>query len=85
MDALRIFTTIEADGELRVANLPLKKGQRVELLVLTEPSPADTAPLTASDLLTSGLIGLWADREDLGESTAFARQLREQAQHRTGE
>lgn len=84
MDALRIFTTIEADGELRVANLPLKKGRRVELLVLTEPAPADTAPLTASDLLSSGLIGLWADREDLEERTTVARQLREQAQHRTG-
>jgi hypothetical protein len=30
----------------------------------------------------SGLIGLWADRADLGASTTFARHLREQAQQR---
>jgi hypothetical protein len=85
MDALRIITTIEADGELRVANLPLKKGQRVELLVLTESSAPERPLLTADDLLASEIIGLWADRADLGESTTFARQLREQAQHRNGE
>ena len=42
-------------------------------------------PLTAADLLQSGLIGLWADRSDLGDSREFARRLREQAQARSQE
>jgi hypothetical protein len=36
--------------------------------------------LTAHDLLQSDLVGLWGDRDDLGESLAFARQLRQQAE-----
>ena len=38
--------------------------------------------LTARDLLQSELVGLWADRQDIGDSLSFARQLRQQAEHR---
>jgi hypothetical protein len=38
---------------------------------------------TARDLRASGLIGLWADREDLGNSLDFARRLRQQATRET--
>jgi len=38
--------------------------------------------LTARDLLQSKLVGLWADRDDIGDSLSFARQLRYQAEHR---
>ncbi len=39
-------------------------------------------PCTARDLLQSELVGLWADRADIGDSLTFARQLREQAERR---
>jgi hypothetical protein len=38
--------------------------------------------LTARDLLQSGLVGIWADREDIEDSLEFARGLRRQAEHR---
>ena len=38
--------------------------------------------LTARALLQSELVGLWADRDDIGDSLAFARRLRQQAEHR---
>jgi predicted DNA-binding antitoxin AbrB/MazE fold protein len=38
--------------------------------------------LSASDLLRSDLVGLWAERTDISESREFARRLREQAQTR---
>lgn len=38
--------------------------------------------LTAADLLNSRLVGFWRDREDIGDSIAFAGQLRQQAEHR---
>jgi hypothetical protein len=38
--------------------------------------------LTARDLLQSEVVGLWADREDINDSLTFARQLRQQAEHR---
>lgn len=38
--------------------------------------------LTAEDLFRSGLVGIWADRSDVGDSRAFSRQLRVEAQTR---
>jgi len=41
-----------------------------------------TRQMTARDLLESGLVGLWADRDDIGDSLEFARNLRYGAGHR---
>jgi hypothetical protein len=38
--------------------------------------------LTARDLLESRIVGLWADRDDIGNSLEYARQLRSKAEHR---
>ena len=55
------------------------------MILLVQPaSRAGRRPLTARGLRRSGLIGLWKDREDIKDSAAYARQLREQAQHRRG-
>jgi hypothetical protein len=49
-----------------------------------EPAPeAGKDSLTAADLLASGLVGLWSDRTDIGDSREFARRLREEAQTRS--
>lgn len=83
MEAIQLRKVVEKDGEIRVTGLPCKKGQRVELILLIEPSTkAKLLPLTAHRLFRSGLIGLWRERKDLGESAVYARQLREQAQKR---
>jgi hypothetical protein len=83
MEAVRLQRIIEKDGELLLTELPCKKGQRVEVIVLAEP-PASPQPsrLTAKRLLESGIVGLWQDREDITDSAAYARQLREEAQRR---
>ncbi len=47
-----------------------------------EGAQAHTKQLTARDLLQSPIVGLWADRDDVSDSSAFARQLRQQAEHR---
>jgi hypothetical protein len=82
VEALRIFPVIEQDGELRVTNLPLKQGQRVELLVLTKPTTVQSASLTAAELRASGLLGIWADRTDIEDSPTFACQLCTRAENR---
>ena len=83
MKAIRLNKVVERDGEIFVTGLPCKKGQYVEMILLIEPS---TMPrhlhLTARKILHSELIGLWKDREDIEDSAAYARQLREQAQRR---
>jgi hypothetical protein len=54
-----------------------------EVLRLLE-SLKGTAPATgtAADLARSDLVGMWADRDDIGDSRAFARRLRQQAETR---
>ncbi len=47
-----------------------------------EADQVEQPALTADRLLASGLIGMWCDRDDLGDSVEYARQLREQAQQR---
>lgn len=39
-------------------------------------------PMTGKDLLNSGIVGMWSKRKDIGDSLAFARKLRTQAQSR---
>jgi hypothetical protein len=83
MEAVRLHRVIEKDGELLITDLPCKKGQHVEVIVLTEAQKMiPPAPLTAKQLLESGLVGLWQDRQDILDSAAYARHLREEAQQR---
>ncbi|MCZ6677553.1 MAG: hypothetical protein O7E52_09905 [Candidatus Poribacteria bacterium] len=77
MEAIRLHKVVEKDGEIVATGLPCKKGQRVELIMLIEPSTTPQQPyLTAHQLLNSELIGLWKDREDIADSGIYARQLR---------
>lgn len=83
MEAIRIHKVVERDGEILVTELPCKKGQYVEMILLIESSAIPRRPhLTADRLLHSGLIGIWKDRKDIEDSVTYARQLREQAQRR---
>ncbi|MCS7040951.1 MAG: hypothetical protein NZP34_15195, partial [Caldilineales bacterium] len=57
----------------------------VEVIVLPKGRETELRPrLTVGQLRRSGLIGLWKDRTDIEDSSAYARQLREQAQQREG-
>jgi hypothetical protein len=73
--------SLEPDKWLEVLDFIgyLKQRQSLEK-VKTRPRK-----MTAADLLQSSLIGLWADRVDISDSSAFARQLRRQAGQRGGE
>ena len=83
MEAIRLQRVIEKDGEIFLTELPYKKGQHVEMILLSDPMATPDRPrLTARQLLQSDLIGLWADRDDIEDSAAYACQLREQAQNR---
>ena len=83
MEAVRVQQVVAKDGEVMVRGMPYKKGQVVEIIVL--PQPMRTTPrshLTVRQLRESRLIGLWKDRYDIRDSSAYARRLREQAQKR---
>ncbi len=83
MEAIRLKKVLEKDGEISVSGLPFKKGQHIELILLAEPSSLSGRPiLTARQLVHSGLIGIWKDREEMDDSTTYARRIREEAQNR---
>ena len=83
MEAVQVHQVIARDGELLITGLPYKRGQAVEVIVFVLPTiPQPRARLTVGQLRKSGLIGMWQDRDDIGDSSAYARQLREQAQTR---
>lgn len=83
MEAMRVQQVVAEDGEVVIKGLPYKKGQAVEIILLLKPTRIAPRPrLTVRRLRQSGLIGLWKDRNDIRDSSAYARQLREQAQKR---
>ena len=82
MAAMRLKKTVEKDGEIVLTGLPVKRGEHVKVTVEAESIQPPRRHMTARDLLDSGLVGMWADREDIGDSLEFARQLREKMQRR---
>jgi hypothetical protein len=47
----------------------------------TQQSP-ESGPMTGEKLARSLTIGMWADRDDIKDSSEFARTLRHQAERR---
>jgi hypothetical protein len=84
--------TIKAhfDGKVLVPDEPvnLPEGTPLVLHVESPAQPpqeqkAESRGMTAGELLQSGFVGLWKDREDIGDTLEFARKLRDRAQRRT--
>ena len=83
MHAIQLHKMLEQDGRLLLTELPFRKGQAIDLILLGDlPAKTPKPLLTADVLLQSEIVGLWKDRQDIGDSTEYARQLREQAQQR---
>lgn len=80
MAAIHLKKSVEKDGELLLTGLPLKKGEEVEVTIDSKAAKPQGIP--ASELLKSGLVGLWKDREDIGDSSEFARKLRSRVEKR---
>ncbi len=51
----------------------------------SEDEPGQPIPMTGETLLASGLVGIWADRTDIGDTLEFARELRKRAETREHE
>ena len=81
MQAIKILETVKKDGELKMFGLPLRKGQLVEMIVMTEPLITESIGATAQNLLKSKLVGLWKD-VPIEDSAMYARILRDEAQNR---
>jgi hypothetical protein len=86
MKRIVVKARVSSDGVLHL-HLPIgqtEADKEVQVTVeATAPAPlGKQQTLSACDLLNSGLVGMWAERNDVGDSREFARRLREQAQKR---
>lgn len=61
-------------------NPELPEGGQVIVVVVGEKSTIEG--MTGADILTSGLVGMWSDRDDIKDSAAFVETLRRQAEQR---
>jgi hypothetical protein len=74
MQSIHLQQVIEKDGEVVLKGLPFMKGQPVEITVQPQAEKRET--LTVGKFRESGLIGMWKDRDDIGDSTEFSRKIR---------
>ncbi len=65
MNAIRILTKSEKDGELLLQNLPVRKGQAVEVIVLTGEVADETALILSALQHDPGYAFLRDPAEDL--------------------
>lgn len=91
-DALDQYVMVTGDATVREPSALIKQFRITDIEVLEEETPSCLAAegpvqhrMTARDLLTSGLVGIWKDRQDIEDSQAFARRLREHVQCRSNE
>lgn len=87
MQAVKINKTIENDGQIFLTNLPYKKGQTIEMILLVDSSIKKSKSykkekFTANQLLKSKIVGLWKNRKDISNSVDYAIKLRNQSQNR---
>lgn len=84
MNAIRVETTVKADGELHLTDLPCRRGDKIEAIVLIlEPSRPDSGaeggPMPAARLTPAELRSM--PREQRQTILAAAAMLAEQDYH----
>lgn len=55
----------------------------IEEGLMADPSDFKTGAEVVAYWMKHGLIGIWADREDIGDSIEYARKLRHQSETRS--
>ncbi len=78
------YQGIVQNGQIHFEDDPqLPEGSQVIVVVMGEQQeiPAKKV-MTGADILESGLIGIWADREDITDSAEFVEALRRKAERR---
>lgn len=69
-EVLREFIALPPEGQRLVTELIAFLRQRYE-----QPKSPKTTP--EPDLSSEGFIGMWKDRDEMSDSTAWVRQLRQ--------
>jgi hypothetical protein len=83
---MSITLNLNPDVEARAESQAAARGLSVEEYLEEAVEQLVSAPATGAELLEhwrrEGVVGAWADREDIQDSAAYARQLRNEAETR---
>jgi hypothetical protein len=87
MNRIVVQSRVGSDGILHLS-VPIgdesaHKDVRVTVEPVGAPGVTIRPTMTAAALLRSGILGIWADRTDIGDSRQFAQRLRDSAQTRS--
>jgi hypothetical protein len=80
---LNVVTTVGPDHTVSIRLPDAVPEGDVELFVVAVPRARHSK--TLGDLLKSEIVGMWADRTDIGDGVEFARNLRDNAWRRSSE
>ena len=73
---------VHFDGKVFVPEQPVNLPKGTIAHVEHAESIATNKFITAGELLDSGVVGIWADRSDIGDSVEYVQQLRQRIQQR---
>jgi hypothetical protein len=85
MKTIACKVVIPSDRQLHLAVPEDIPPGPAEVVLVIAPDLQPKKGLTAGDLLRSPLCGIWKDHTDIGDSLAYARQLRTEAERRSRE
>jgi hypothetical protein len=85
--AFRQKVIVKPGGLIELHTPQLPAGSEAEVIVITETEVEGNKDsfeelITAADVLGSDLPGLWKERSDIKHGLEFAKQLRDQSEHR---
>ena len=81
-NTFNLSLTIPANRELKITLPPDTPLGPMDITVIMTPQ-TDTPIATLGDLAQSAFFGLWQDRDDIEDNSAFAQALREGAWERS--
>jgi hypothetical protein len=82
MKTITCKVVIPSDRQLRLVVPEDIPPGPAEVVLVIAPDIQPKKGLTAGDLLRSPLCGIWKDRTAIGDSLAYARKLRTEAERR---
>lgn len=80
MEGIVIYKVLGKSKTVTLTGLPFEEGDEIEITV-HRMTREETKPFpTVQDWRDSGLIGMWADRDDINDSALYVEGLRERLQ-----
>ena len=71
-------------GTLELSDpVPIPEGTEVVVSIDTVSAPTEAEPMSEADFLSLPFFGMWADRDEMQDSVAWVREMREGWQRRT--